>query len=127
MNTRSILITSLLLTACGVGCNKQDRERIGAIPAQSEVRAEQVEAQQLLQQVYAMQEMYYTTHQQYGASLGDIGVAVPRNARYRYDLSATGSAWRCQATANLDLDATIDSWVVDQAGGVTCTTDDATS
>lgn len=127
MNSRSMIIPTLLLAVFGVGCSKQEQERIGAIPAQSEVKAEQVEAQLMLQQVYTMQEMYYATHMQYGASLSAIGVAVPSSARYRYSLSSTGSTWRCQATANLDQDPTVDSWIVDQSGGVACTTDDATT
>jgi hypothetical protein len=127
MNIRPIALSTLALAVIGSACTKQEQERIGASPVQSEVRALQVEAQQMLQQVHAMQESHYAANMQYGASLGEIGVAIPSNARYRYSLSASGSAWSCKATANLDRDPAVDTWVVDQSGSVACTTNDAIS
>lgn len=107
------------------GCTADKRDEIGAIPASSRAKALQVEAQQMLRQIYAMQQTYYAVNKQYGADFSAIGVEIPVSARYRYQLTARGAAWSCAATANIDADATVDTWVVDQSGRVTCATDDA--
>ncbi len=127
MSNRHRVLTTLILALLGGACSQQERERIGAIPSQSESQAKQVEAQQLLRQIHAMQQAYYSANMQYGTDLGTIGVTLPTNSRYSYSLSSAGATWNCRATANLDLDPTIDTWVVDQAGGVICTANDATS
>lgn len=127
MNHRNRVLTILILALLGGACSQQERERIGAIPSQSESKAEQVEAELLLQQIYAMQQAYYGSNMKYGDDFATIGVTIPTNSRYSYSLSSTGATWNCKATANLDPDATIDTWTVDQTGGVICTSDDATS
>jgi hypothetical protein len=127
MKTQHTLFGMLLITLAVGGCTSTDRDRIGEIPAQSEAKAYQVEAQQLLRQIYSMQETYFAANRQYGTDLATIGVAIPRNAHYRYQLTARGSSWSCSATANLDQDATVDTWVVDQSGRITCSSDDAVS
>ena len=121
------LLLAAMVSVLGSACTKEEQDRIGAIPAQSEMRAEQVEAQQLLRQVAALQGEFHAAHLTFGSSLDEIGVTVPSNSRYQYALTASGSSWQCQATANLDQDATLDTWLVDKDGFVRCTTDDATS
>ena len=115
------------LTLAIVGCGAETRDEIGGIPAGSRSKALQVEAQQMLRQIYAMQQTYYTVHKQYGADFASLGIEIPGSVRYRYQLTARGTSWSCNATANIDQDATIDSWVVDQSGRVTCATNDAVS
>lgn len=109
------------------GCTAQEREDIAAIPSAAQTRAEQVEAQQMLQQIFKLQQAYFAMHKEYGADLGALGVAVPPRSRYQYALAATATSWNCSATANLDHDATVDRWVIDQSGRIACATDDATS
>jgi len=124
------LRTSLLLLAVAVvlgACSSEERDQIGSIPSQTQVKAYQVEAQQLLRQIYNMQETYYAAHREYGSDFESIGVSIPRSAHYRFELTARGTTWSCRALANLDQDDTMDTWVVDQSGRITCATDDATS
>ena len=119
-----LMLGLVLSTAC---CSSAERDQIGGIPAGSRSRALQVEAQQTLRQIYTMQQTYYSVHKQFGADFTSLGMKIPSSARYRYQLTARGSSWNCSATANIDQDATVDTWVVDQSGRITCATNDVTS
>jgi hypothetical protein len=48
------------------------------------------------------------------------------NARYTYRITADSTSFSCRATANLDEDATIDTWTIDQDGELLNTVNDAT-
>ena len=122
-----VLVTVMSVAFVAVGCGQQQQDNIGSVPSVVKMKAEQVEAQQLLNQIFRMQQTYHAANRQYASNLNDIGVVIPTTARYSYSVTSTGSSWSCSATANLDLDATIDKWVVNQSGGVTGATNDATS
>ena len=88
-------------------------------------RAKQSEARQLLKQVYTMQHSYRQAQNTYGdggvtAAAGGnfplIGVEIMQGARYTYVMVAAAATFTCTATANLDDDATIDTWTVDETG-----------
>lgn len=104
-------------------------------------KSKQSEAKQILKQVYVMQQAY---RQEYDAYWGNgisadknnpdnfarIGVQIMASARYTYSLVAAANTFT--ATANvanpgLDDDATPDTWTINQAGALICTSDDATS
>lgn len=100
-------------------------------------RAKQSEARQLLKQIYTMQHAYrqeYNAYPSYAATTpgaasawADIGVEIQSSARYSYVCVGGADAFTATATANLDDDATVDTWTVDENGAVTCTTNDANS
>ena len=101
-------------------------------------QAKQSEARQILKQVYVMQRVHdqeYSTYTCNGATasasnpngFATIGIQIMSSARYTYTLVANSSTFTCTATANLDDDATIDTWTVDQSGTVTNTIDDRSS
>lgn len=127
MRFNCVSMTMLALVMLVVGCSQDQQESIGKAPSVARMKAEQVEAQQLLNQIFKMQQVYYAANRRYTAELSDIGVTIPSNARYRYAITSSGSSWSCDATANLDFDATIDKWVVDESGRVSCAINDATS
>ena len=127
MKLNYVLMTALVFGILVAGCSQQQQESIGNVPSVAKMKAEQIEAQQLLNQIFKMQQAYYAANNRYTSNLNDIGVTIPSSARYRYAVTSSGSSWSCNATANLDFDATIDKWVVDQGGRVICATDDATS
>lgn len=93
-------------------------------------RAKQVEAKQLLRQIYTMQETHRLEHDSYWIpSLGTkasatnpeafapIGVEIMPQARYEYEIRGDQNEFTATATAtNLDDDATIDQWTIDQSG-----------
>ena len=112
-----------------------------AIPRfmQATTRSKQSEAKQLLKQVYTMQRTFRQGNENIPAIYGDagvtvapggglfpeIGVEVMVTALYQYDMTiATAVAFTCTATANLDDDAAIDTWTIDQNGNLINTIND---
>jgi prepilin-type N-terminal cleavage/methylation domain-containing protein len=109
-----------------------------AIPRfmRSTTKAKQSEAKQLLKQIYTMQRAYRQENDTYTlngvtasaaapAAFGPIGVDVGATARYAYAMTSDAVSFTCVATANLDDDATVDTWQIDHNGNLTCTTDDS--
>ena len=103
-------------------------------------RAKQSEAKQLLKQVYTMQHAFRQgsnppTYGDNGVNIAAaaggaftiIGVEVMTNNMYAYAMVAAQNTFTCTATANLDDDATIDTWTVNETGIVTNTINDANS
>jgi len=127
MKRISLLCLVLVLNLFAMGCNQQSQDKIGDAPSRAKSKAMQSEAQMQLKQIYTMQETYYRVNMTYTDDLNEMGISIPGNANYSYFISANGNGWTCEATANLDNDATIDRWVVDQSGSVRCAADDATS
>ena len=108
-----------------------------AIPRfmQATTRSKQSEAKQLLKQVYTMQRTYRQANGTYGdagatAAAGGvfpiIGVEIMDSAAYSYAMAATVNTFLCTATADLDDDATIDTWTIDQNGNLLNTVNDVT-
>jgi prepilin-type N-terminal cleavage/methylation domain-containing protein len=110
-----------------------------AIPRfmQATVKTKQSEAKQMLKQIYTMQHSYRmgAVPQSYGdngLSFGagvaglfpQIGVEIQASARYTYTIVANATSFTATATANLDDDATVDTWTVDQLGTLLCTIND---
>ncbi|RME31236.1 MAG: prepilin-type N-terminal cleavage/methylation domain-containing protein [Candidatus Zixiibacteriota bacterium] len=108
-----------------------------AIPRfmQATTRSKQSEAKQLLKQVYTMQRTYRQANNTYGddgvtaaagGSFPTIGVEIMASAIYTYTMTAAQNTFTCTATANLDDDATVDTWTIDQNGNLQNTTNDVT-
>jgi prepilin-type N-terminal cleavage/methylation domain-containing protein len=103
-------------------------------------KSKQSEAKQLLKQIYTMERTYRQENNSYFAGaasaaapngLTTIGVEVGTNALYTYTVVAGDSgsildSFTATATANLDDDATIDTWDIKETGVLQCTTNDAT-
>jgi type IV pilus assembly protein PilA len=96
------------------------------------------EAKQILKQIYVMQQAYRQEYDSYwgngisadknnGNNFARIGVQVGSNARYTYAMTAAANTFSCTATANIDDDATVDTWTIDQTGTLLNTIDDPTS
>ena len=109
-----------------------------AIPRfmRSTTKAKMSEARQLLKQVYTMQRAFRQENNTYtlnGATasaaapnaFAAIGVEVGASARYSYAMVAAVNTFTCTATADLDDDATVDTWTIDQNGTLTHTIDDS--
>ena len=117
-----------------------------AIPRfmQATTKSKQSEARQLLKQMYTMQHAFRNGSGFYGDNglsvAADIpagtrggvfvfpqtGVEIMEGNRYSYSVTAVPNAFTVTATANLDDDATIDTWTIDQQGLLLNTIDDAT-
>lgn len=99
-------------------------------------KAKQSEAKGLLKQIYTMQEAYFGLQDSYclnGATassaaplaLARIHVEVMLPARYSYAMVSNRTSFTCTATGNIDTDAAIDTWTIDQTGTLLNTIDDA--
>ncbi len=110
-----------------------------AIPRfmQATTRSKQSEAKQLLKQVYTMQRTFRQANGTYGdaaavAVAGGvfpvIGVEIMTTALYTYTMTAaTLNTFLCTATADLDDDAAIDTWTIDNNGSLINTINDVTT
>ena len=111
-----------------------------AIPrfSQAAVRAKQGEAKLVLKQICTNQMLYkqenpLSTYYATGATASKanpnafaaIDVEIAANARYSYTIAVAGNDFTATATANLDEDATIDTWTIHADGDLQPTFDDA--
>ena len=101
-------------------------------------KSKQSEAKGILKQIYTMQRTYRQQNNIYwgqgsianaGApnAFAPIGVEVPTSAIYTYTIT-TATATNLLVTADcsiLDDDAAADQWTINEAGVLTCTSDDA--
>jgi len=113
-----------------------------AIPRfmQSTTKTKQGEAKLILKQIYVNQRTYRQATQlnTYYIPGGPASAAAPMafseiwieimpNSRYVYTIAATTNTFICTATANIDTDAAIDTWTIDQTGNLINTIDDVTT
>lgn len=105
-----------------------------AIPRfmQATTKSKQSEAKQILKQIYTMEQAYRQENNEYSLDLNTIGVDIMDNARYSYvitsnDVTADFLATATADVTDLDDDATVDTWTMDQDGTLTCTVDDVTT
>ena len=113
-----------------------------AIPRfmQSTTKTKQGEAKLILKQIYVNQRTYRQATQLNtyyipgGAAsaasptaFSEIWIEIMPNARYVYTITATANTFICTATANIDDDAAIDTWTIDQTGNLINAINDVTA
>lgn len=92
-------------------------------------RTKQGEAKIILKQIATLQEPYrvdspsnsYFTSAQTATAANpdvflDLGLSIPPEARYSYQVQPDGTGWIATATANLDDDAYEDQWTIGRDG-----------
>ncbi|MCX6827404.1 MAG: hypothetical protein NTV06_09125, partial [candidate division Zixibacteria bacterium] len=101
-------------------------------------KSKQSECKGILKQIYTMENTYRQEHSTYWGeglvasraaqnTLDSIGVEIATTARYTYTIT-TANASDLLVTAecdDLDTDAAIDQWTIDQNGDLKCVIDDA--
>jgi len=103
---------------------------------QAASKAKQSEAKQLLKQIYTLHQAYFMLQEHYclngvvassaaPIAYAQIHVEVMLPARYSYVMASTQNTFICTATANIDDDATIDTWTIDNTGALINTINDA--
>ena len=101
-----------------------------AIPRfmQATTKSKQSEAKQLLKQVYTMDRAFRQETGSYSLVLNTIGVEVMAGNRYAYVITSTDvtANFLCTATGDLDDDATIDTWTINEDGELLNTINDVT-
>ena len=100
-------------------------------------KTKQSEAKSILKQIYVNERTY---RQQEGnnsyyipagpasattpAALKAIWIEIVSTAKYSYTVTAVGDGFLATAQGNIDDDAALDTWTIDDAGVVTCTCND---
>ena len=110
-----------------------------AIPRfmQATTRSKQSEVKLIMKQIYVNQRTYIQQGNNYYNPAGPASSATPNafneiwieimnNCKYTFTMTATPTTFLCTATANLDTDATIDTWTIDHTGALTNTINDVT-
>ncbi len=103
-------------------------------------KSKQSEARAILKQIYINQRAYRQQDlaNNYYTPAGSASAAAPNafveiwieimpSARYTYNMVVTPLTFTVIATANIDDDATIDTWTMDEQGVLTNTINDATT
>ncbi|HWR82988.1 MAG TPA: prepilin-type N-terminal cleavage/methylation domain-containing protein [Candidatus Deferrimicrobium sp.] len=113
-----------------------------AIPRfmQTSTKTKQSEAKLILKQIYVNQHAYRQQSQvnsyflpgqpASGANptvLGEIWVEIMSNAAYSYNVVGNANSFTATASGNIDDDATLDTWVITDAGILTNTVNDITT
>ena len=105
----------------------------------STVKAKQVEAKELLHQIYLMQRSHFQNNDRYWIppaglvaykdapyAFDSIHVEIMPSARYTYVITGDEDHFTCTATAErLDDDPAIDQWAIDETGQLRVIMDDA--
>jgi type II secretory pathway pseudopilin PulG len=107
---------------------------------QASTRSKQSEAQLILKQIYVGQRAFRqaSMNNQYWVPGGpasaadpqafqEIWVEIMNDARYTYTMVVAGNTFTATAEGNLDTDATLDTWTVDQTGEIVNTINDVTT
>ncbi len=103
-------------------------------------KTKQSEAKLILKQIYVNEHAYrqQSTVDSYYIPAGPASAASPlvlreiwieimSSARYTYTVVGGANAFTATATANIDDDGTIDTWVIDETGDLVNSIDDAVS
>lgn len=106
----------------------------------SATRTKQSEARAILKQIYVNQLTYFqqatpsgyytpggTASSAAPLAFKDIWVEIQPSALYTYTINSTGLTFTATATANLDDDAAVDTWTIDDQGNLVNTVNDVTT
>jgi len=87
-------------------------------------KAKQSEAKSNLGAIKVQQEAYFAEYDKYGSTTTGVGFSTKGTARYLYSMSGvTATLYQSVATGNVDDDATLDKWMMDQALNLTNSND----
>ena len=110
-----------------------------AIPRfmQATTKSKQSEAKEILKQIYTMERAYRQENNTYvtgdvspqvaGGSFPVLGVEIMASARYSYSIVTLVDAFTATAAGDLDDDATIDTWTIDNNGTLLNTVNDVST
>jgi len=94
----------------------------------SSTQSKQAEAQGILKQIYTMERAYFQANDLYTENMDELDIEILPNTRYMYDISSDGASFTATAhcaSPGLDGDPTPDTWIIDESGVMSCTSNDA--
>ena len=90
-------------------------------------RARQTEAKTNLSAIYTAQKIYFTLHQSYTKDINELDLSLAQGL-YTYIIpEVSTSTFKAQAEGNIDDDAALDTWTIDQDKNLFNTIDDVTA
>lgn len=89
-------------------------------------RARQTEAKTNLSAIYTAQKIYFSLHQSYADDINELDLSLAHGL-YTYTMEASTSTFKAQAEGNIDDDAALDTWTIDQDKNLFNTIDDVTA
>ena len=91
-------------------------------------RARQTEAKTNLSAIYTAQKIYFTIHQSYADDINELDLSLVQGDPYTFTIQeASTSTFKAQAEGNIDDDAALDTWTIDQDKNLFNTIDDVTA
>ena len=90
--------------------------------------ARQTEAKTNLSAIYTAQKIYFTLHQSYAEVIKKLDLSLAQGDPYTFTIQeASTSTFKAQAEGNIDDDAALDTWTIDQDKNLLNTIDDVTA
>ena len=89
--------------------------------------ARQTEAKTNLSAIYTAQKIYFTLHQSYADDINKLDLSLVQGDPYTFTMEASKSTFKAQAEGNIDDDAALDTWTIDQDKNLFNTIDDVTA
>ena len=91
-------------------------------------RARQTEAKTNLSAIYTAQKIYFTLNQSYTKDINELDLSLAQGDPYTFTIQeASTSTFKAQAEGNIDDDAALDTWTIDQDKNLFNTIDDVTA
>ena len=90
-------------------------------------RARQTEAKTNLSAIYTAQKIYYTLHQSYADDINELDLSLAQGDLYTFTKEESTSTFKAQAEGNIDDDAALVTWTIDQDKNLFNTIDDVTA
>ncbi|MDY6855844.1 MAG: prepilin-type N-terminal cleavage/methylation domain-containing protein [Thermodesulfobacteriota bacterium] len=88
-------------------------------------QAKQIEVKRNLGQLFTMEVAYRSENGKYSNNLALIGWSITGQGRYSYSITmATSTLFTARASANLDNDLIVDTWVMDNFKNLVNSTND---
>ncbi len=90
-------------------------------------RARQTEAKTNLSAIYTAQKIYFTLHQSYADDINKLDLSLVQGYPYTFTMEASTSTFKAQAEGNIDDDAALDTWTIDQDKNLSKDNDNVTT
>ena len=90
-------------------------------------RARQTEAKTNLSAIYTAQKIYFSLHQSYVDDINELDLSLAQGDLYTFTMEVSTSTFKAQAEGNIDDDAALDTWTIDQDKNLFNTIDDVTA
>ena len=90
--------------------------------------ARQTEAKTNLSAIYTAQKIYFSLHQSYADDINELDLSLAQGDPDTFTIQeASTSTFKAQAEGNIDDDAALDTWTIDQDKNLLNTIDDVTA